>query len=342
MRGLAQAAQIGYAVEAGKQHSHNSNCFFMRCLGEIDGRKRAETFVAYLLTESISTQIECVDESSDRWELWIREEDQLPTARAALDAFLANPSDQKYLSAIHKASEILAQKEKARLRAAKNIRRVNPSGARLSVTRGPVPPLTLTLTILCVVIGLLTSFGNPKSTNEWGTAIEEQLSFVTRASYAVAGDPLADIKRGQVWRIITPIFLHGDILHLAMNMFVLVSFGRIVENWLGTPRFAIFVLALAVLPNLLQGLSPAGMQGSPFFVGISGVLYGFFGYVWVRTTLNPSLGISIPLPMILILVGIVVFGLAGLFPNWHLAHLCHFGGLIVGAAVGFASEQKKI
>ncbi|MEZ6137156.1 MAG: rhomboid family intramembrane serine protease [Pirellulaceae bacterium] len=311
----------------------------MRCLGEIDGRKRAESFVAFLLTENISTQIECVDEASDRWELWIREEDQLPQAREELRAFEDNPHDARYAGAMHKAAEILAKKERERQLAAKNIRRV--STTRSSVRSGRIPPLTLTLLILCVVVGLFNSFGNPKPTNELGVAISEQLSFVTRSSFdASGGDPLADIKRGQIWRIITPIFLHGDIIHLAMNMFVLVSFGRMVEGWLGTPRYALFVLVLAIGPNLLQGLSPAWMQGSPFFVGISGVLYGFFGYVWVRSSMNPSLGISIPMPMVLIFVGLIVLGMSGAFPDWHLAHLCHLGGLLMGAVLAVASEAK--
>jgi GlpG protein len=312
----------------------------MRCLGVIDSHKRAETFVAYLLTENIATQIECVDETQDRWELWIRDEDKLAVARAELDVFQANPQDPKYLTAVQRAADILAQKEKARQAAVKNIRRVKPSSARGGIGSGPLPPLTLTLAIICVVLGFLTNFGSPRSNNKIGLVIKEQLSFVRVASYDVAGDPLADIKKGHFWRVITPIFLHGDILHLAMNMFMLVSFGRIVERWLGTPLFALFVLLLAIGPNLLQGLSPAWLQGSPFFVGISGVLYGYFGFVWVRTSINPTLGISIPFPIVVVLVGIVVLGLSGVFPDWHLAHLCHLGGLLIGSALGFAAEKK--
>jgi GlpG protein len=122
-------------------------------------------------------------------------------------------------------------------------------------------------------------------------------------------------------------------------MFVLVSFGRMVERWVGTPKFALFVLLLAIGPNLLQGLAPAWMQGNPFFGGISGVLYGLFGYVWIRSSINPNLGVSIPFPIVLIFVGMIVVGLSGQVPDWPYADLCHLGGLLIGCAYGFISEQ---
>ncbi len=311
----------------------------MRCLGEIDGRKRTETFVAYLLTEGISAQIDCIDPAKDRWELWIRQEDQLDAARQHLDVFTSNPTDPRYSKAMEAASQILLEKEKQRKTAAKNIRRLEARpNASMS---GPIPPLTLTLLILSIVVSLLTTFGRPEPANEWGTAIQTELSFVSRADFdASQGDPAASILKGEIWRIITPIFLHLSVFHLAMNMFMLVSFGRMVERWLGTPRYALFVLVLAIGSNLLQGLMPESLHGSPLFGGISGVLYGFFGYVWVRSSMNPTLGISIPMPIAMIFVGIIVLGLAGVFPGLHLAHLAHLGGLIIGAVMGFASEQR--
>ncbi|MEZ6080712.1 MAG: rhomboid family intramembrane serine protease [Pirellulaceae bacterium] len=82
------------------------------------------------------------------------------------------------------------------------------------------------------------------------------------------------------------------------------------------------------------------MHGSPAFGGISGVLYGLFGYVWVRSSLDPSLGISIPFPIVVIFVGMIVVGLSGVVPNWQFADLCHLGGLLIGSAVAFAAERR--
>lgn len=315
--------------------------YCMRCLGQIDGRSSAETFVAYLLTREITTSIESLDGANDRWEIWVREEDKLPTARAELDAYLASPRDPKYQQALSQAREIVQSKEKARQQAARNIKRFEASRRPGMGGGGPVPPLTLTLLLLSIFVSLLSSFGDPKETNEWGKTIVSQLRFVSTQDYLLSdGDPAASLKRGQVWRAITPIFLHMSMIHLAMNMFVLFSFGRMVERWMGTPMYALFVLLLAIGPNLLQGLAPAWMHGSPFFGGISGVLYGLFGYVWIRSTLNPMLGVSIPFPMVVLFVGLIVVGLSGAVPNWPFADLCHLGGLLIGAGLGFASEQK--
>ncbi|MCR9295944.1 MAG: rhomboid family intramembrane serine protease [bacterium] len=313
----------------------------MRFLGEIEGQAAAEKFVAYLLTKEIDTHIELARSESDQWELWIRNEDQLDAARDELQQFEANRNDPRYTAAVSAAKKILGQKERARREASKNVRRIE-SNQRSLTSGGKLPPLTLTLFVLCILVGLLTNFSSPGPGNGIGRQILEQLSFVGAEDYRESGgNPAASLMKGQVWRAITPIFLHLGILHLAMNMFMFFHFGRMVERWIGTPRYAVMVLAMAVLPNLLQGLSPEWMHGSHLFGGISGVLYGLFAYVWVRTSINPSHGISIPFPYVVILVGLIVVGLSGAVPGWRLADLCHLGGLLVGAAFGFAAEQSS-
>lgn len=317
----------------------------MRFLGQINGRSSAESFVAYLLTLDITTQIEAVpsatpDGPGDLWEIWVRDEDKLGEARAELTSFVDNPRDVRYADALSNARSILAEKEKKRKAALRNLKRVDMQRSPGMGGGGSIPPLTLTLLILSIAVSLFSSFARPKPNNEWGMAIVEELSFVSASDYVASkGDPAASLKKGELWRVITPAFLHLNMIHLAMNMFVLISFGRMVERWLGTPKYALFVLLLAVVPNLLQGLSPAWMTGSPMFGGISGVLYGLFGYVWVRSSLNPNLGVSIPFPIVVIFVGMIVVGLSGTVPNWPSAELCHLGGLLIGCTIAFASEK---
>lgn len=311
----------------------------MRFLGEIEGRKKAERFVAYLLTNQIETHIEQPQEGTDRWEVWVREEDQLDAAVSELTTFQQNPDDPNYSSALGTAKQILEKKEEARREAIKNLKQTRSSRPGPAMMQGGrLPPLTLAVLIICIALGLLTNFGDRRSS--MGRGISEELGFVSVEDFVKSNeDPAASLKRGEVWRAITPIFLHGSIIHLAMNMFMLVSFGRMVERWMGTPRFALLVLVCAIVPNLFQGLAPPWMHGTPFFVGFSGVLYGLFGYVWIRTSINPGHGITIPFPMVALFVGVIVLGLSGVIPGWNFADLCHLGGLLVGAAFGFAAEQ---
>jgi GlpG protein len=174
--------------------------------------------------------------------------------------------------------------------------------------------------------------------------VVKELSFVEEATWAKTKDPAASLKRGEIWRAVTPIFMHANMLHLAFNVLMLVSLGRLTERIQGTPKFAIFVLILAVFPNLLQGLAPSWLGGGPFFVGISGVVYGLFGYIWIRSSLHPEMGIVIPMPMIVIVLGLIVIGFVASMSTetdkMHLANLCHLGGLLVGIAVAYASEKK--
>ncbi len=311
----------------------------MRCLGSIQGQQSAERFVAYLLTIDISTQIDALPDNNDTWEIWVRDEDLLQRARDELTEFQRDPTASRYVEAIPKASQLLEQREKQRQQMAKNVKRVEPA-ARPGFTSGKIPPLTLTLLLLSIAVGIVTEFARP--TNEFGASVLQRLSFVSPEDILESnGDPAASLKRGQIWRAITPIFIHIGILHLAMNGFMLVSFGRLVERWIGTPKFALMILALAVVPNLLQGLSPEWMRGSYNFGGISGVVYGLFGYVWLRTSINPSHGISIPFPMVVLFVGLIVLGMSGVIPELRLADLAHLGGLMVGAAFGYASEAPS-
>ena len=315
----------------------------MRSLGQIDGRKQTEQFVAYLLTQKIKTHIEGVDGKPDSWEVWIRNEDQLAEASKQLLAFKQDPTDSRYETAMKEATRLLESEQKAKQAAARNIRRMDTS-ATPRMNRGPIPPLTLTLVILAIVVSLVSNFTDLGANNKWGQVVVNELSFVEPAVWTRTKDPAASLKRGEIWRVVTPIFMHGSMLHLAFNILMLVSLGRMTERLQGTPKFAVFVLMLAVFPNLLQGLMPPWLGGGPLFVGISGVVYGLFGYIWIRSSLHPEMGIVIPMPMVMIFLGLIVIGFAASMSaatlSWNLANHCHLGGLLVGIAVAYASEKE--
>ena len=120
----------------------------MRSLTTIEGQSRAESFVAYLLTQNISTHVEPTDGSQSKWEVWIRDEDRMQQALAELRDFEANPDDPKYLQAVKDARTILReQRDEVRSRQ-RNIQTTRDI-SRNSMFGGSIPPLTLTLVILC-------------------------------------------------------------------------------------------------------------------------------------------------------------------------------------------------
>lgn len=85
------------------------------------------------------------------------------------------------------------------------------------------------------------------------------------------------IKMGEDWRFVTPILLHHDFLHILFNLIWLWIVGFQIEQRIGKLRMLLLILLIAVVSNTAQYL----MSG-PFFVGLSGVICGFVGFIWQR------------------------------------------------------------
>jgi membrane associated rhomboid family serine protease len=77
------------------------------------------------------------------------------------------------------------------------------------------------------------------------------------------------VLQGELWRLVSAAFLHGSLVHLAMNMYVLWGFGRALERVLGLERFLVLYGASAIGGSLLSILFLEG-----FSVGASGAIWG--------------------------------------------------------------------
>jgi membrane associated rhomboid family serine protease len=85
----------------------------------------------------------------------------------------------------------------------------------------------------------------------------------------------AEIRRGELWRLISPIFLHIDPFHLVFNLYWLWVFGTCIERAFGHRNAALLLLLFAIGSSAWQfALSQGG-------VGLSGVIYGLFGMLWI-------------------------------------------------------------
>lgn len=97
-----------------------------------------------------------------------------------------------------------------------------------------------------------------------------------------SGPLFPDLRKGEVWRLVTPIFLHGDLLHILFNMLWLWLLGRLIEVRLGALRYILMIILIAIVSNTIQYL----MSG-PLFMGFSGVICGMAGYIWMRQIVAP-------------------------------------------------------
>ncbi len=146
-------------------------------------------------------------------------------------------------------------------------------------------------------------------------------------------DPLADIKRGQLWRLVTPMFLHFGIMHIIFNMMWLWQFGLVLEMRFGWRRFLGLVLGVAALSDLAQG-----MWAGAAFGGMSGVNYGLFGFLLLRGKLHPSPEFVMnPRTVSLMLIWLVVCYTRVIGPVANTAHLV---GFLTGGAIGTANALQ--
>lgn len=183
------------------------------------------------------------------------------------------------------------------------------------------PPLTIALISICVVLALMSGFG--KSTD-----VLQALLFASPNS-----DGLADILSGQVWRLLTPIFIHFGPMHLLFNMMWLWDLGKLIEERKGPLFLGGFVLAVGIASNFAQHL----LGGSPWFGGMSGVVYGLLGYVWMQGRYNPQFGYALhQSTVIMMLVWFVLCwtGLLGPIANW-----AHTAGLGLGVLWGYLGRR---
>jgi len=132
------------------------------------------------------------------------------------------------------------------------------------------------------------------------------------------------ILRGQIWRFITPVFLHGSFLHIAFNMYALYSIGPGLERKYDHVSFLILYLVSGIFGNVISFLmTPAASLGAS--TAIFGLIAAQGVYIYKNRYLLGSA--ARPLLMnILFMVAINLFlGLNPGIDNWG-----HLGGLLGG------------
>jgi GlpG protein len=313
----------------------------MRQVGTIPNENNASRFAAYLVTQGIAAHSE---QDGDEWAIWVRDEDDMDKARDCFDTFRRDPDDSRYKGVEQQAESIRMEDYRRRVEATKNVVEMRGRWKRPGATgRGA---LTMTLVALSVVVSLGTNFGH--ATQGFGLGMQRQLYFCDPLLFEKEGDPLASIRQGEVWRLVTPVFLHvGGILHLVFNMLWLVQLGGQIEAQRGTWRFALVVLLTASISCMAQAIAPdwegnpilEALRGGPLFGGMSGVVYGLFGFVWMRSLFEPGSGFIMPQSTTIILVAWLFLCMTGVVGN--VANVAHLVGLIVGMTLGYLPTLWK-
>ena len=142
------------------------------------------------------------------------------------------------------------------------------------------------------------------------------------------------IQRGQVWRLFTPIFLHFNLLHILFNMMALIALGTAIEYRRGPWRFLLMVLIIAAGSNVTQFI-----VSGPNFGGMSGVVYGLFGYMWIKGKYDPSFGVRLTSETVTSMLLWLVLCMTGILGP--IANSAHVAGLIIGIILAAISLPMK-
>lgn len=136
------------------------------------------------------------------------------------------------------------------------------------------------------------------------------------------------------WQYFTTMFMHGDTLHLLLNMFILWMFGiEIAQTW-GTKKFLVFYLISGIGAGLLHSLVTVLEGGMIPAVGASGAIFGVliaFGVLYP----NRMVLMMFLLPMkakyaVMIWIAIDLFAGVSNLPGDNIAHFAHLGGALTG------------
>ncbi len=278
----------------------------MRHLESHDDLGQAQSLSDYLEARGIENQVRSQD---GRHEVWIIEHGDLDAAKELVSQYAGTASDTSRVEA-----------ERIRTQREADSRPVRIPGLSAGAGRAggsPLGPATLALIVLSVGVSVLSGMGNLSSP-------------VVRALLVVPvstdGYYFPQISWAQPWRLLTPMFIHFGLLHLVFNMLWLYRLGSQIESLPGM-RTLLGLVALTQIPGVLAQFEISG----PLFGGMSGVVYGVFGFSWMQAR-YASKGYMLSDQDTLWIMGWFVLCATGLVGR--IANAQHALGLVFGLLAG--------
>jgi GlpG protein len=227
----------------------------------------------------------------------LRDPERFQEARDLLETFQRNPLDPTFQAAAWRSG------------ASFTLRTGGKEGGLVSGWWRGLGPVVRLVFVLCVLVYL--------SPLLVGDQLYRVLFFVP---------DLADLA-AQPWRLITPMLLHLGALHIIFNLLWWQILGGIIERFQSSLQLVWVTLLTAAVSNLAQFLATG-----PNFGGLSGVVYGLLGYLWLYGRINPSAGYGIPRPVVIFMLAWLVICWVGLSDL--VANEAHFAGLVSGCLLG--------
>ena len=144
------------------------------------------------------------------------------------------------------------------------------------------------------------------------------------------------IRAGDWWRLVTAGYLHGGIMHIGMNMWVLFDLGPQVDEVYGSARYFAFY-TLATIGGYIASSYWSPMVPS---IGASAGIFGLIGVMIAFGVTNRShLGAAIHG----MYIRWAIYGLLfGLLPYFQIDNAAHIGGLVTGFGAAYLAGTPRL
>ncbi|MEX0702181.1 MAG: rhomboid family intramembrane serine protease [Planctomycetales bacterium] len=321
----------------------------MRHIGNLPNEEAARTFHNHLLANGMPSQVEEEDGESAEWSVWIIDEDHVSEARRALAEFQRDPAAPEYAAAGEKADRLRREQARREKRIRSKSVDIRRRWERPWFARAPITAVLIALSILATIF--TTNWSDPLNWNAKAALhpVTSHLHIAPLVVDAQTGELLGwypvrgleAIRHGQIWRLVTPIFMHFGLLHIVFNMLWMRQLGVAIELRRGSLKFLWFVLLIAAVSNLAQyhvNMATDSRSG-PFFGGMSGVVFGLFGYMWMQSKLDPFSGFFMPPNLVFWMIAWFFLCMTGVVGQ--IANTAHGVGLGVGMLLGVAGPMLR-
>ena len=194
-------------------------------------------------------------------------------------------------------------------------------------------PVTLAAMLLSVLGAAIVAFDTGLAWLHWLTFTDFRPLPGGRLAFESVA---ATYARGEYWRLLTPVFLHFGVLHLAFNTLWLWELGRRIE----AARGRLTLLAVLVLTGAGGNIAQYLFGGGVMFGGMSGVIYGLLGYAWVWNRVSGAPGLALPRGLMPVMLGWLVLCMSGVVEAigfGAIANAAHGAGLAIGALLGLGA-----
>lgn len=197
------------------------------------------------------------------------------------------------------------------------------------------PMVTTLLVVSCVLVYALVLVWQ----NQVGLASSKNLAPHTYALWRWGSEFSPDIlEKGEWWRCITAVFLHGSLLHLIMNMLSLWTVGVYLEDTLGKAKTLALYLFLGLCASAFSLWWHTRGGGIGNSVGASGAICGLIGVAVGFSSRHRNAARHLQEHYVGWAIWIVIIGFSGM----NIDNAGHVGGFVPGFLLGLVVRRRRV